>query len=131
MRGEKDSHGRRTGVVKLSSLANGKTTTANDEHLLDINVLLGFYHSAREVGLRVGRGLRRPSARQDPGGGEESLLTQPGARSMRMSAEESILRAGSQGAQLRGSDWDAATMTEDGRSAARLIHGRQHCSERT
>src|SRR5690242_1758944 len=122
---------RHTGVVELSSLANGKTTTANDKNLLDVDVLAGLYRSAREVCLRIGSGLRSAGARQGGGGGEEPFLAQPGDGRLGLCAKEAMLRASSQRPELGGRYCDAATMTEDGRSAARLGHGRQHYSGRS
>ena len=120
---------RHTGVVELSGLANGKAATANDKDLLDVDVLLGFYHSACEVRLRIGSFLRNAGG-VGAGSREEAFLAQPGAGEVGRCAEEAGLRAGGQRPQLGEGDWDAATMTEDGRGAARLGHGRQHCAER-
>lgn len=53
---------RHTRVIKLSRLANCKTTTSNYEHLLDVDELAGFYDTAGKVGLRVGGGLGSTSA---------------------------------------------------------------------
>lgn len=119
---------RRTRVVELSRLANGKTAAANDEDLLDVDVLLGFYHSAGEVRLRVRGRLCGARARAGGGRREEPFLAQPGDGRLGLCAEEAILGASSQRPQLGGGYWDAATMTEDGRSTARLGHGRQHGS---
>lgn len=116
--------GRHTGVVELASLANGKTTRANNKHLLNVDLLLRFYHAALEVGLGVRGGLGGGSA--GSGGREETFLGQPGHGGFWLCAEDAILRGRGECRQLGGGYWDAATMTEDGRSAARLVHGRQH-----
>lgn len=111
-----------TRVVKLSSLANGKTTATNDKNLLDVDVLPGFYDSALEIGLGVGGFLGNAGARHAGRDGERPLLAQPGDWRLGLCAEEAVLGGRRQGRRRR----DPATMAEDGRSAARLVHGRQH-----
>ena len=47
-----------TRVIKFSSLANGQSTTTDNQHLLHINeILTTSNHTALQIGLRVGRDL--------------------------------------------------------------------------
>ena len=46
-----------TRIIELASLADGKTSRANDENLLHIDMIPGLYHTALKVGFRVGGGL--------------------------------------------------------------------------
>ena len=57
------SLGVQTRIIKLSSLANGKTTASYNEDLLDIDLGQGFHGAAGKVGLGVWRRLGITSAR--------------------------------------------------------------------
>ena len=116
---------RHTGVVKLAGLANGKTTGADDKHLLDVDMVAGLDNAALDISLRVGGGLAGSS--RGSGGREPPLLGGQPLGGVGLCLEDGgILGAGGESPQLGRLDGNPPTMAEESRSSASLVHGRQH-----
>ena len=112
-----------TRVIKLAGLANGKTTGADNKHLLDINMVAGLDNAALDVSLRIGGGLGGSSR----GGREPPLLGGQPLGGVGLCLEDGgVLGAGGESPQLGRLDGDPPTMAEESRSSASLVHGRQH-----